>query len=285
MVDSSRSVVLPFKCSENLSFQSSFLSNRYNPHTNLVSRPSTSNQSNRKRKLGSDEEMSEGEIEGKRMKQDGTHHIKKYTLKRLLEPLDKSQLMDIISKIFEQNSQLEENMEEYLPKPSFQNVTQHLCQLEKQFFESFPYNKQGLGKDGYTFHRVRPQLMELKNCVTEYIEFFLQNEEHLDSVIHYLDWVTQLLYRLPDWEMEQHNKVKMDLFDRVVDGWKKVIDQSMQKIQEGKLFGHLVLTDWYKSLLHHQQQTNGLFDQVVQQFQNKLGWLVEIQDLHRLSLH
>lgn len=43
-----------------------------------------------------------------------------------------------------------------------------------------------------------------------------------------------------------HNQIKRDLYTELINYWKKAIDIASSKLDQGKIFGQQVVTEWAK---------------------------------------
>ncbi|RKO90828.1 hypothetical protein BDK51DRAFT_13818, partial [Blyttiomyces helicus] len=76
-------------------------------------------------------------------------------LARLLDTLDKEQLVAIIASLAEEHPELAPKIAEKLPRPTLASANSLLAQCEKRISEAFPYAKWGADRSDYSFNRVR----------------------------------------------------------------------------------------------------------------------------------
>lgn len=143
-------------------------------------------------------------------------------------------------------------------------------------YESFPYTKWGPGKDDYSFNRVKPAIQELKDAILDYAAHFASPDEFPTTTFSFLHLATNVTHRLPNWENSQHNEVKRDLLAKLADYWKKAIENAASKIGEGKIYGQTIVSEWARNLAQHNHDSNGTFQQAIDVFVNKLGWIIGI---------
>ncbi|CAG8479708.1 4945_t:CDS:2 [Diversispora eburnea] len=133
---------------------------------------------------------------------------KEFPLSKLLGTLDKPQLLSLINNLIDSHPNLQSEIASHIPRPTIQSVTAILISMEKKYQESFPYTKWGHSKDDYSFNRVKPGIVELKNNL--------------------------------------HNELKRDIYIKLAEYWKKAITNVSNKINEGKMHGRLVVNEWAK---------------------------------------
>lgn len=104
------------------------------------------------------------------------------------------------------------------------------------------------------------------------------------------------------YTLKAHNQIKRDLYDELINYWKKAVDIASSKLNQGKIFGQQVVTDWAKQyvstntstftlyscclnyrLLQHDAETNGRFTEVIQLFKERFGWIIGIDGNTPLS--
>lgn len=74
--------------------------------------------------------------------------------------MDKNALIHIINSLLVKQPQLRNDIIYNIPAPTISSSINVLNDLEKKFVNSFPFNKNGHGKDNYTFSRVRESLTD-----------------------------------------------------------------------------------------------------------------------------
>jgi Cut8, nuclear proteasome tether protein len=79
----------------------------------------------------------------------------------LIATMDKEKLIELIHGLIETHPFIQEDIAQIMPSPTLQTASAALTDMEKKLAASYPYNKNGPGKDDYSFNRVRPALMEL----------------------------------------------------------------------------------------------------------------------------
>ncbi|CAG8478262.1 9185_t:CDS:2 [Ambispora gerdemannii] len=206
-----------------------------------------------------------------------TGSFKDFPFNKLLATLDKPQLLTLINNLVDTHPHLQSEIASNIPRPTIQSVTSTLNGLEKRLQESFPYTKWGPKEDDYSFNRVKPAIVEMKNAILDYAAHFTSPEEFPTTTFTFLHLATSYAQRLPNWGNNLHNELKRDLLTKLADDWKKAINSASSKVSEGKIYGQLVVSEWAKNLAQHNNDTNGNFQEAFDTFVEKFGWIIEIQ--------
>ncbi|KAK9766314.1 Tethering factor for nuclear proteasome sts1 [Basidiobolus ranarum] len=209
----------------------------------------------------------------KKLRSSITHRL---PLGKLLEPLEKNQLLSVITQLVDNNPQLQKEILSYIPKPTIQSVSNLLSNLERKLQESFPYSKFGPGRDSYTYNRVQNVLVEIQDTILEYACHFTSSEEFPTTTFSYLHVATSTIHRLPDWEDAKNQKLKRELYNRIAIYWRKAIGDAASKLGEGRIYGQLVVGEWARNLDLHNTESSGNFADAVEDFKTNLGWIIGI---------
>lgn len=78
-----------------------------------------------------------------------------------IETMDKDALINIINSLLKKQPEVRQEIMNYIPAPTILSAMNVLIDLEKKFMNSFPFNKNGPGRNDYTFSRVREYLADL----------------------------------------------------------------------------------------------------------------------------
>ncbi|KAG2213905.1 hypothetical protein INT47_001174 [Mucor saturninus] len=188
--------------------------------------------------------------------------------------LDKDKLIELINDLVDANPHLKTEVDAFIPPPTTQSISLVIANLEKKLHDSFPFGKTSV-RDDYSYHRVKPALTDIVNALLEYAEHFTSSQDEFPSTIFsYLHFATIVAHRLPTWETEAHNQIKRDLYTELINYWKKAIDIASSKLDQGKIFGQQIVSEWAKELAQHDAETHGQFNEVVQKFKERLGWII-----------
>ncbi|KAI7897981.1 Cut8 six-helix bundle-domain-containing protein [Cokeromyces recurvatus] len=206
-----------------------------------------------------------------------------FPISKLLATLDKDKLIELINDLVDSNPHLKNEVDAFIPPPTTQSISLVIGNLEKKLIDSFPYNKTST-RDDYTFNRVRTILLDIVNTLVEYAEHFISSpDEHPTTLFSYLHYATTVASRLPEWDNDVHNQIKRDLMNEIIEYWKKAVNVASSKINQGKIYGQQVVTEWAKELVQHNIETHGQFSDVLQQFTEKLGWIIGVDNPSLLS--
>nr|CAG8469191.1 4794_t:CDS:2 [Entrophospora candida] len=199
---------------------------------------------------------------------------KNFPLSKLLATLDKSQLLSLINNLIDSHPNLQSEISSNVPRPTIHSVSTVLAGLEKRYHDSFPYSKWGHLKDDYSFNRVKPAILDLKAAIIDYADHFTSSEEFPTITFSFLHLVTEIAHRLPEWDNRSHNEIKHDLYLKLVEYWQKATREAANKISDGKIYGQTVVNEWARNLEQHNNNSNGIFQQTLNEFIEKLGWII-----------
>ncbi|KAJ1670903.1 hypothetical protein EV182_007936, partial [Spiromyces aspiralis] len=175
---------------------------------------------------------------------------------------------------------LSEDITSIMPKPTVTAACKQLAKLERKLQNSFPYNKEGIVLDDYTFSRVSPALKELRNTIIMYVDYFTHQglestasasggDKHpglttpTSALSHPCEWFTLLdnattvATRMPQWNNEEYDSIRKDVLRQLSDGWLRAIIATCRWLKEGQMVGHYIVAEWERSLSFH-AQTSGM---------------------------
>lgn len=75
--------------------------------------------------------------------------------------MEKDALINIINSLLNTQPQVRQDIMNNIPAPTILSTMNVLIDMERKFNNSFPFNKNGPGRDDYTFSRVRDGLSDL----------------------------------------------------------------------------------------------------------------------------
>ncbi|OBZ84425.1 Tethering factor for nuclear proteasome sts1 [Choanephora cucurbitarum] len=247
------------------------------------------NQSNdmyrgRKRRPSEDEEMTETttsrpmltrKSKSPEQKRQRTHLQKRSTRGALLETLDKEALVNIIDSLLKTQPIVQRDIMNYIPAPTIHSAIGVLSDLEKKFIQSFPFKKHGPGRDDYTFSRVQEALTDLVDTITQYANHFTSSQIFPSNSFTFLNHVTHMAHRLPDWDNEENNQLKKELYRDLNLFWKTAIQATAAKLTADQYSPDSV-REWAKQLAqHHSYTDNNYFTESVVEFSRQLGYWMD----------
>ncbi|KAI8333926.1 Cut8 six-helix bundle-domain-containing protein [Chlamydoabsidia padenii] len=233
----------------------------------------------RKRRYSEDEEMGDAPptrtftIKQQQQQRDDwkrnkTGLIKKTPLKLKLAAMDKEKLLQVLASLLEKQPELKHDIMTYIPAPTIPSAIAVLNDKEKKLHGSFPYNKAGPRLDQYTFSRVKEPLLDLIDTITQYSHHFVSATIFPTVCFTYLDQVTHFAHRLPIWGMDQHNQPRLDLYKDLTLFWIQAIQTTSSKLSQDATFNTIGL--WARNLAHHNTLANGLLDDAIYEFNQRL---------------
>ncbi|KAI8988132.1 Cut8 six-helix bundle-domain-containing protein [Mycotypha africana] len=213
-----------------------------------------------------------------------TSFQKRATRSILLDTLQKNDLLSILNSMLKKQPDLKQDLLNYIPLPTILSSMNVLMDMEKKFLNSFPFNKNGPGRDDYTFSRVRENLMDYIDTIIQYANHFTSVMVFPTTCFTFLDHATHMAHRLPTWNNQENNQYKAELYQHLNDFWKLAIQNTndfltstdQQRQQEThSTFSPQTVSIWAKNLAQHNSYTHGLyFTEAVHEFTDKLGYLI-----------
>ncbi|KAJ1926052.1 Tethering factor for nuclear proteasome sts1 [Tieghemiomyces parasiticus] len=196
-------------------------------------------------------------------------------LAKLLEPLNREQLVGLFGKLLERHPELEDDLAGLAPRPTLQTVTTALAAQRKALYDSFPYTKWGPATDSYSFHRVRPQLDELRDSLLQYANHFTSEQEFPTTTFAYLQQAAEIALHLPVWDTTEHNALRSELLESLSNYYQKAIRSAAVRLSEGKLYGQQTIEEWGRGLQQHVHESQGqYFSSALTAFAQCFGWLL-----------
>jgi len=189
-------------------------------------------------------------------------------LPRLLETLDADQMRGLLQNICDHNPAIAHEVVTKAPRPSIESTLSVLNRYESTFKAAFPFGNRP--SSDYTYNRVRQPMMQLIEALKDYTPHFLPPNETQPTVsLAYLDAVTSVVHRLPNWESYQHNQPKHESYDELSQAWTLVIQESAKR---GGGF-QLQFGGWDQKLLKHNELSGGRLQAAVNELRNNVGWI------------
>ena len=190
------------------------------------------------------------------------------TVERLLETLDTDSLRSVLRSLCSSHPDLKDEVVHLSPRPSIQSTLQVLRQYHTHLMSSFPLDPNP--RSDYCYDRVRPQLQELLNALTDFTPHFLPpNEMQSSTSLSYLDGVTQLIHDLPAWDNSQHNYAKSNAYEEISRAWTVVVKEASKR--GGGI--QLQYGGWQDKLRRHNEISGGKMQEAFEELMTALGWL------------
>ncbi|CCJ28845.1 unnamed protein product [Pneumocystis jirovecii] len=184
---------------------------------------------------------------------------------RLLEHLDSSSLCDIIQTLVNRHPTLLLEVASLSSRPDLSSVISTLNGMEEQVRRSFPYGGDSMGE--YAYNRIRPVLQALMDALLEYTRIFLPPYESNKSLtLTFLDHITSMAHRFPEWNNPEHNYIKEELYHEISSAWISVI-LSIGKEGWGGINGY----EWMKKLIKHNEAGRGRLESVIDVARSELA--------------
>ena len=189
-------------------------------------------------------------------------------LPRLLETLDAKELRGVLQTMCERHPGLSSEVASIAPRPDAASTLKVLSEYESAFQAAFPFGCRP--SSDYSFNRVRPVFMTLLDALKDFTMPFLPpNEVQLATSLEYLNNVTEMIHRLPNWDTFQHNRHKQDAYEEMAKAWTAVIHEGMKRA--GGI--QLQCGDWDVKLAQHNGASGGRMQEALTALRQALGWI------------
>lgn len=189
-------------------------------------------------------------------------------LPRLLETLDAESLRSVLQTICDRHPQIGSEVVASAPRPSVPAVINVLAQYQEKLREAFPFG--GNAGSDYAYNRVKQQLTDLIDALTDFTPHYLPPNENQTTVsLNYLDSATKVIHELPDWDSQPHKHHKDNAYDEISRAWAVVISEASKR---GGGF-QLHSGGWDQRLSKHNEQSGGRMQAAVNALGSNLGWM------------
>ncbi|KAK9469845.1 Cut8 six-helix bundle-domain-containing protein [Lipomyces arxii] len=184
-------------------------------------------------------------------------------LSRQLESLDAQTLKSIICALADKHSYLSEEISSMAPTPTVSASLELLSRSLDRVSTSFPYKGDAAGD--YAYLRVRPHITEFLDTVSDYTPHFLPpREQQIGNCLQFLDGVTTLVHRLPEWRAEANNAMKHSAYDELARAWSLVVREALKRANG--VF--LQYGGWREKIAKHNESAGGLLQSAVNALDN-----------------
>ncbi|KAJ3316320.1 Tethering factor for nuclear proteasome sts1 [Blyttiomyces sp. JEL0837] len=211
-------------------------------------------------------------------------------LNRILETLNKQELLNIITSLVDQHPGLESPVAALLPRPTLSSASEHLKQCQKRLESSYPYSKE-YGQDNrsdYAHNRVRGHLAELREILSLYLTYFTEPASYPSDQVHeyptgafgFLVIAFKTALAMPVWNSHEHNESsRYEVLRWVAKGWRVAIAEIRRRVsEEGRMYGASLVGEWARDLAGMVNEVKGGFGfaEVMEEFRIYLGWMIGI---------
>ncbi|KAK9236487.1 Cut8 six-helix bundle-domain-containing protein [Lipomyces kononenkoae] len=187
-------------------------------------------------------------------------------LSRQLESLDARALKSIICLLADKHAYLVEEISSMAPTPTVSSSLELLARHLDRISSAFPYKGDPAGD--YAYIRVRPHITGFLDAVGDYTPHFLPpREQQVGNCLQFLDGVTSLVHRLPDWRADANNALKYAAYDELSRAWSLVIREALKRANGIVLeYG-----GWREKIGKHNESAGGRLQSAVDAVDQGLG--------------
>jgi protein Cut8 len=194
-------------------------------------------------------------------------------LPRLLETLSAEDMRTVLRQICDSHPDIAAEVLTSAPRPSAQSTLSVLQTYENNLRQAMPFGVRESSE--YAYNRVKQHLLSLLDALKDFTPQFLPPHETQTSVsLEYLDAVTEMVHRLPNWESYAQNRHKYEAYEELAKAWATVVREA------GKRAGgfQLQLGGWDHKLQRHNAMSGGKMEDAVQEMRHSLGWMGSSQN-------
>jgi len=189
------------------------------------------------------------------------------TLPRLLETLSADDMRNILRQICDRHTNVAAEVLSAAPRPSVQSTLSVLSTYEGSLRSSLPFGVRE--SSDYAYNRVRGALLELLDALKDFTPQFLPPNESQSAVsLEFLDNVTNLIHRLPNWDSYQHNRHKAEAYEEIAKAWALVVREAAKR--GGGI--QLQIGGWDEKLRRHNEMSQGKMDDAVNELRTNVVW-------------
>lgn len=187
-------------------------------------------------------------------------------LPRLLETLNADDMRQLLHDICDEHPDISHAVVTKAPRPNIDTTLAVLAKYETTFREAFPIGNRP--SSDYAYNRVRQAMLELIDAMKDFTPHFLPPHETQPTLsMTYLNAVTDMIHRLPDWDSYQHNRHKHEAYDEISRAWALVVREAAKRA--GGF--HLQFGGWDQKLLKHNELSGGRMEEAVQELRAGTG--------------
>nr|POE85484.1 tethering factor for nuclear proteasome sts1 [Quercus suber] len=189
-------------------------------------------------------------------------------LSRLLQTLSADELRQALQSICVERPEIQQAIVTRAPRPSIESTLDVLDRYETSFRQAFPLGN-NLTSD-YAYNRVQQTLVELLEALRDFTPYYLPPQEtQAMTSLSYLDTVTNMLHRIPNWETYQYQRHKNESYEDIAKAWALVIKETSKRAGGFQLqFG-----GWDTKLVEHNEKSGGRLEEAVNELKSALGFM------------
>lgn len=189
-------------------------------------------------------------------------------LPRLLQTLSADELRNLVQNICNERPDIRETIVTKAPRPSVESTLSVLAKYENDLREAFPLGNRTTSD--YAYNRVRQNLLQLIEALRDYTPYYLPPQETQTGLsLTYLDAVTNMIHRLPDWDTYQNQRHKNEAYDEIGRAWALVIREAAKTAGGFRL----QLGNWDQKLVEHNSKSGGRMGEAVTELQGAMGYM------------
>lgn len=188
-------------------------------------------------------------------------------LPRLLETLKADQMRGLLQQICDENPAIGREIVSRAPRPSVESTLQVLSRYEDDFKAAFPFGTRPTSD--YTFNRVKAPMHALIEALKDFTPHFLPPNETQPGVsLVYLDAVTNIVHRLPNWDTYANHQTKHEAYEELAQAWAIVVREAAKRGGGYQLqFG-----GWDQKLIKHNELSGSRLQGAVNELRQSVGW-------------
>jgi len=196
-------------------------------------------------------------------------------LEKYLGVLSKEQLVSLISNLGNSHPHIYPLIHKLLPKPTIPSIKDFFLQLEQKLMKSFPYNRNGNGRDDYSFNRVKSVLIEIKDYIISFASYFSKSPSDFPHTsFDYLHLATQFAASLPEWDNPNNNLIRIEILTRLKAFWRSWMDNLSRQTGYGRIWGRDVVQNWWESIKKQFPELVPKYDDLLSLFKANVGWVI-----------
>lgn len=187
---------------------------------------------------------------------------------RLLQTLSADDMRQLLQNICDERPDIRHEIVTKAPRPSVESTLAVLDKYEHDFREAFPLGNRPTSD--YTYNRVQQHLRQLIEALRDFTPYYLPPQETQTQLsLTYLDSVTNIIHRLPDWDTYQHQRYKNEAYDEIGRAWALVIREASKTAGGFRLqFG-----GWDQKLVEHNQKSHGKMEEALNELKSAVGFM------------